>query len=91
VGDLGEPGDRLAADPLRGRVRGQQLGVLGLDAAQLVEQLVVDVVGDLRVVEDVVAVAVVGELPAQLLGALGDAAQGSVTSSSAGCRSASRS
>ena len=42
-------------------------GVLGLDGPQLVQQLVVDVVGDLGVVEDVVAVAVVAQLLAQLL------------------------
>ena len=43
--------------------------MLGLERAQLVEQRVVGVVADLRVVEDVVAVAVVGELLAQLRGA----------------------
>ena len=47
-----------------------QLGVLALDRAQLVEQRVVGVVADLGVVEDVVAVAVVRELLAQLGGAL---------------------
>src|SRR3712207_6956525 len=49
------------------------------------EQRVVGVVLDLRVVEDVVAVAVVAQLLAQLGGALGDGfgAQGS-TSSAAG-------
>ena len=54
--------DRLAPDALRRRVRRDQLGMLGLDRAQLVEQLVVLVVADLRIVEDVVAVAVVVEL-----------------------------
>ena len=49
-----------------GRVRRQQLRVLALDRAQLVQQRVVGVVADLRVVEDVVAVPVVGELLAQL-------------------------
>ena len=47
-----------------------QLRVLGLDRPQLVEQRVVVVVADLRVVEHVVAVAVVLELPPQLGGAL---------------------
>ena len=47
----------------------QQLRVLALERAQLVEQRVVGVVGDLGVVEDVVPVAVVGELLAQLRGA----------------------
>jgi hypothetical protein len=70
VDDLGQRGDRLAADALRGRVRRQQLGMLRLDGAQLVEQLVVLVVGDGGVVEHVVAPAVLGELLAQLRGAL---------------------
>ena len=48
--------DRLAADPLRRRVGRDELGVLGLERPQLVEQLVVLVVADLGVVEDVVAV-----------------------------------
>ena len=73
VADLDQVGDRLTADPLRRRVRRQQLGVLGLDRAQLVEQRVVDVVADLRVVEHVVLVAVVLELGAQLGGPLGGA------------------
>ena len=62
--------------PMRcvGRVGRQQLGVLGLDGAQLVEQLVVLVVGDARVVEHVVAPAVLGELLAQLRGALDESA-----------------
>ena len=44
--------------------------MLGLDAAQLVEQRVVDVVPDIRIVEDVVAVVVVLELAPELGGAL---------------------
>ena len=59
-----------AADPLGGRVGGDQLGVLGLERAQLVEQRVVLVVADLGVVERVVAVVVVVDLLAQLGGAL---------------------
>ena len=66
VADLREPGDGLVADALRRRVRRDQLGVLGLERLQLAEQRVVDVVADLRVVEDVVAVVVVGDLLAQL-------------------------
>ena len=64
-----------------------QLGVVALDRAQLVEQRVVGVVADLGVVEDVVAVAVVGELLAQLGGALGSHAH-SASSSAAGSSSA---
>ena len=46
-----------------------QLGVLGLELAQLVEQRVVDVVVDAGVVEDVVAIVVLVELLAELGGA----------------------
>jgi hypothetical protein len=73
VRDLLEPADRRAADPLGGRVGRDELRVLGLDRAQLVEQLVVLLVADDRVVEDVVALPVVDELLAQLGGALGGA------------------
>src|SRR5438105_262565 len=61
-------GRRRAAAPRRGIGR-PQLRVLALDRAQLVEQRVVLVVADLGVVEDVVAVAVVMQLLAQLRGA----------------------
>ena len=57
---------RRGADPLGGRVWGAQLGVIGLDRTQLVEQRVVLVVADLGVVEDVVAAVVVLEQAAQL-------------------------
>ena len=66
VRDLVEAVERLAAGALRRRVGGEQLGVLGLDAAQLVEQRVVGVVADDRVVEDVVAAAVLAQLVAEL-------------------------
>jgi hypothetical protein len=73
--------------------------VLGLERAELVEQRVVLVIADLGVVEDVVAVAVVLDRPAQLGGALGrvppvlrsDGAYGSITSLAAGLTSRSRS
>ena len=71
VRDLVELGDRLAADALGRRVGRDELRVLALDRAQLVQQRVVGVVADLGVVEDVVAVPVVDELLAQLGGALG--------------------
>ena len=70
VAHLFQIAHRLAADALRRRVRRHELGMLGLDRPQLVDQNVVLVVADLRVVEDVVAVAVVVELPAQLGGTL---------------------
>ena len=44
--------------------------MIGLDCAQLVEQRVVLVVADYRVVEDVIAAIVLRQLPPQLLGAL---------------------
>jgi hypothetical protein len=46
--DLLQLGDRLAADPLGRGVRRDELGVVALDGAQLVEQRVVGVVADLR-------------------------------------------
>ena len=70
VTDLVELVERLAPDSLGGRVRGEQLGVLRLEIAQLVQQSVVLDVRDLGVVEDVVAVAVVLELLPQLGGPL---------------------
>ena len=66
--DLLQPVDRLAAHPLGGRVGSDQVGVLGLQAAQLVQERVVDLVADLGVVEDVVAMVVVLELATQVLG-----------------------
>ncbi len=67
-------------------------------AAKLVEQRVVLVVADLGIVEDVVPVAVIVELPAQLGGALSGLPRGglrrghgSVTSLAAGAISCARS
>ena len=68
VRHLAELVERLASDPLSRRVRRAQLLVVGLEVAQLVQQRVVIRIRDLRVVEDVVAVAVVLELSPQLLG-----------------------
>ena len=93
VRDLRQLADRLAADALGRRVGRQQVGVLGLQRAQLVEQRVVFVVADLGVVEDVVAVVVVLELLAQLGGPL-LAAAGALTpglSSSTSCAAGSSS
>ena len=72
VCDLGELGDRLGAHPLRRRVGGDELGMVTLERAQLVQQRVIDVVADLGVVEHVVAVVVVVELSLELAGALRD-------------------
>ena len=65
--DLDELAARLAAHPLRRRVRRDQVGVLGLEPGQLPVQRVVLGVGELRSVEDVVEVLVPADLPAQLL------------------------
>jgi hypothetical protein len=59
--DLLEAVERRRPDPLRRRIRRPQLRVLLLQRPQLVQQRVVLVVADLRVVEDVVEVVVVGE------------------------------
>ena len=64
--DLHEAVERRRADALGGGVGRPQLRVLGLDVAQLVEQRVVLVVADQRVVEDVVMVVVAGQLAPQL-------------------------
>ena len=61
----------LAADALGGRVGGEQLGMRGLEALELVHQRVVLGVGDLGGVENVVEVLVAAEIGAELLGALG--------------------
>ncbi len=71
VADLLELGHRLWRHALRGRVGGDQLGMLFLERFQLVEQRVVPVVTDLGIVEDVVAVAVVIDRPSELGGARG--------------------
>ena len=66
--DLVELVERLTADALGGRVRREQIGMVPLEVTQLVQQRVVLDVGDLGVVEDVVAVSVVLELLAELAG-----------------------
>ncbi len=62
---------RRAADALGRRVRGDDLGVVGLDPLELAEERVVVGVGDLGGVEDVVAKVVVGDQPTQLGSPLG--------------------
>ena len=66
MADLDQIRDRFAAHPLGRRVRRKKLGVRGLEVAQLVEQSVVLIVGDLGIVEDVVAIVVVLEELAEL-------------------------
>ena len=55
----------LAADPLRGRVGRNQLGMLRLQLDQLVHQPIEFGIADLGIVEDVVAVLVIADLVAQ--------------------------
>jgi hypothetical protein len=69
--DLLELVERLGADPLGRRVGRLQVGVLGLERPQLVEQRVVVGVRYLGIVEDVVAVVVMLERASQLGGSLG--------------------
>ena len=71
VRNLREPGCRRGTDPLRRRVRTDELGMLLLERLELVEERVVRRVVDLWVVEDVVAVVVAPDQPAELRGALG--------------------
>ena len=56
---------RCAAHPLRRRIGRQQLGVLLLKPLKLGKQAVVFGIGDLRIVEDVIAVVVILKLLAQ--------------------------
>jgi hypothetical protein len=56
-----------SADALRRRVRRDQVGVLVLEPLQLVVEPVVGGVGDLGIVEDVVAVEVMIQLGAELV------------------------
>jgi len=65
-----ESRQRLAADPLRRRIRGQQFGVSGLEVLQLAEQLVVLGVRDRRRVEDVVGIIVALDLATEEFRAL---------------------
>ncbi len=65
VRDLLQPADRGAPHALRGRVGVRSSGCASSSAAQLVEQRVVGVVPDDRVVEHVVAVRVVLDLAPQ--------------------------
>src|SRR5262245_16864298 len=67
MGDLLELVERLPAHPLRGRVWGEELGIGLFELPQVTQKVVVVRIGDLRVVEDVVAVIVVGDLPPELL------------------------
>src|SRR5262249_32036456 len=57
----------LAADALRRAVRGDQLGMFGLELLQFIEQAIELAVGDLRLGFDVIQVVVVVEKPAQLV------------------------
>ena len=66
VHDFAEFTRRLAADPLRRRIRVHEFRVRGFQLLQLAQQRVEPGVGDFRVVEDVVAVVVMLDLVTQL-------------------------
>ena len=68
VDDRGEEGRGRRPDRRGGRVGDHQLGMLVLDGTELADQVVVLGVGDLGVVEAVVALVVVGDEGPQLLG-----------------------
>ena len=70
----GEAVDRPAGDALCRRIRRDEIGVIALERLELVDQRVERVVGDFRVVVDVVALFVVTNLAAELV----DAGQGSM-------------
>ena len=63
---------RLARDPLRGRVRRYQLRMLGLQLLELREQLVILLIRDLGLVLDVVEVIVLAYLLAEPIHSLAD-------------------
>ena len=67
VAPAGKTIQGLAADALCGRVRRDQLRMRGLQRLQLLEQAVVFGIGDLRIVQHVVAVRVRMQLAAQRL------------------------
>ena len=65
--DLDEALARFSAHALGGRIRREQLGVLGFQGLEPAHERVVFGVGDLRSVEDVVLMFVAAELFAELL------------------------
>ena len=71
MGDLGEAFLRLAADTLRGRVGGDQLGMLRFQLLQLTGERVEVGIGNFGCVLPVVKVLVVADLFAQLFDSVG--------------------
>ena len=66
-----EPRDGTARHSLRRRVRGDELRMLLLERLQFLQQRVEGIVGDLWIVEDVVAILMVPNLVAQRGDAIG--------------------
>ena len=56
---------RLAADALRGRIRSDQLGIVGLELLKFLHQLVEFEVADLGIIENVVKMFVATDLLAK--------------------------
>ena len=64
--DFGEPGGDAAADTLGRRIDGDEIGMLGLQPPELVQQGIELAVGDFRLIEDVVALFVVADQATKL-------------------------
>ena len=60
--DGGEAFDRTAGDALRRRIRRDEIRMLGLEPLELVQQPIELLVGDLRIVVNVVALFVMADL-----------------------------
>jgi hypothetical protein len=72
MANRGEEIPHRTTDPLGRRVRRDEKWILFLEAHQFTQQGVVLGVGDLRLIQNVIAIAVIAELLAQLLDALFD-------------------
>ena len=70
MNDRGEQLCRRPADPPRRAVGGDQLGELCLDGLEIANEPVVVVVGDLGLVQHVIAVGVMVDVLPKLLGSL---------------------
>jgi hypothetical protein len=69
--DHREPGGDTAADALRRRVSGDEIGILALEPLELLDERVELDVGNLGIVEDVIALFVVPDLSAEFVDPFG--------------------